>query len=309
VAERRRRRRGAAITPYDAAAKHLFERDPAAWLRYVGLAEADKVVRMGGGEPSLAHVEVQVTYDPAMPVRLLRYCALLHHRHGLPVASVLILLRPEADGPALTGSLALSRAGVPYLTFEYQVVRVWERPVEALLAGEIATLPLAPLADVDAQEAPAVLRRMQARLAREATHAEAADIWQTVYLLAGLRYEREVTDMIKSLGRALRESRTYQEILREGLAEGREKGLAEGLAEGREKGLAEGLAEGREKGRAEGRAEGERLALLRLGSRRLGAPDRRVAAAIDGLADLGRIERMIDRVLDARDWDDLLATE
>ena len=126
VAEQRRTQQGAAVRPYDAAAKHLFERDPAAWLRYVGLdqtgpvaavdvdlatvlAEADKVVRVGGEAPWLAHFEVQTTYDSTMPARLLRYSALLHHRHALPVASVLMLLRPEADGPALTGTLGLPR--------------------------------------------------------------------------------------------------------------------------------------------------------------------------------------------------------
>ena len=38
----------------------------------------------------------------------------------------------------------------------------------------------------------------------------------------------------------------------EGLAEGRQEGLAEGLAEGREEGLAEGLVAGRQEGLAEG---------------------------------------------------------
>ena len=42
----------------------------------------------------------------------------------------------------------------------------------------------------------------------------------------------------------------------EGLAEGRQEGLAEGLATGRQEGLAEGLVAGRQEGLAEGRQEG-----------------------------------------------------
>ena len=45
----------------------------------------------------------------------------------------------------------------------------------------------------------------------------------------------------------------------EGLAEGRQEGLAEGLATGRQEGLAEGLVAGRQEGLAEGLAEGAEL--------------------------------------------------
>ena len=50
----------------------------------------------------------------------------------------------------------------------------------------------------------------------------------------------------------MKESVIYQEILHEGLAEGKARGLAEGKA----KGLAEGLAEGKARGLAEGKAKG-----------------------------------------------------
>lgn len=48
----------------------------------------------------------------------------------------------------------------------------------------------------------------------------------------------------------------FQEILAEGLREGRDRGLAEGREKGMAQGIAEGIAEGREVGREEGRAEG-----------------------------------------------------
>ncbi len=119
----RRRRGGQNAKPFDATTKHLLDVDPRAWLGYVGLpvagpvvvidadlstvlAEADKVVRVEGQMPWLVHLELQASYDAALPTRLLQYNVLLHRRHGLPVASVAVLLRSEADGPAMSAPLA-----------------------------------------------------------------------------------------------------------------------------------------------------------------------------------------------------------
>jgi len=47
------------------------------------------------GPPILVQV-----YDRAIAERLLIYSVLLRHRYQLPVRSILLLLRPAADGPA-----------------------------------------------------------------------------------------------------------------------------------------------------------------------------------------------------------------
>ena len=172
-----RRRRGARDTkPFDATTKHLLESDPGAWLRFVGLptdapvvavdadvstiiAAADKVLRVADPAPWLAQVELQASYDPSLPTRRLHYNVSLLRRHGLPVASAIVLLRPEADGPSMTGALDLAWSGTPYLSFAYRVVRTWEQPVEGILAGGLGTLPLAPIADVSPAALPDVLRR------------------------------------------------------------------------------------------------------------------------------------------------------
>jgi hypothetical protein len=71
-------------------------------------------------------------------------------RHGLRVRSVLVLLRPEADGPAVTCNVrhVLPEDDDYYLDFRYHVVRIWEVPAEQLLAGGLGILPLAPIAAV-----------------------------------------------------------------------------------------------------------------------------------------------------------------
>jgi predicted transposase YdaD len=76
----------------------------------------------------------------------------------------------------------------------------------------------------------------------------------------------------------MRESTTYQAILREGRDEGRI-------------------------------SEAQRL-LLRQGEIRFGAPDQTTRGAVEAIHDLDRLERMSDRVLDMSidDWAGLLST-
>src|SRR5207249_1608460 len=156
-------------------------------------AAADKVLRVRAPAPWLAHVEMQSSRDSELPDRHLEYNVLLKRRHRLPVRSIIVLLRPEADGPELTGLL---EHWLPeedwYLRFRHRVVRVWEKPVEGVLAGGLATLPLAPLSDVSAAALPGVIRRMEQRVRREASPEEAGRLWTATYVLSGLRYRAAV---------------------------------------------------------------------------------------------------------------------
>ena len=144
---------GAGPRPYDVSVSYLIEFDPHGWLDWLGLpadgpvesiesdvgtvlAEVDKVLRIDGSTPRLAHIELQSSYDPLLPSRLLQYHALLHHRHQMRIETTVVLLRPEADGPGLTGQLELP-AGPdgPSVTFRYRVFRLWERPVACSVSG------------------------------------------------------------------------------------------------------------------------------------------------------------------------------
>ena len=62
------------------------------------------------------------------------------------------------------------------------------------------------------------------------------------------------------------------------------------------------------KGRAEGEVEGTREDVLRLGRRKLGPPGEAVEVRIAALSDLDRLHRLLDRILDASTWDELLAS-
>ena len=117
--------------PYDVATKDLLELSPADWLTFLGqpagksvrlvgaelstvTTQADKVMLVEDVPPWILHLELQANRDISLPRRLLRYNALLVGRHGWPVSSVVVLLRPSADGANLTVRMAtatLSMAG------------------------------------------------------------------------------------------------------------------------------------------------------------------------------------------------------
>jgi hypothetical protein len=74
------------------------------------------------------------------------YSTLLNRRHKVPVHSTVVLLRPAADGPDLNGCEEKRyRNGRVYDRFWYDIVRVWEQPVEEILNAGLAVLPLARL--------------------------------------------------------------------------------------------------------------------------------------------------------------------
>jgi hypothetical protein len=115
-------------TPYDPTVKTLTELSPADWLPLAGQRRrratvedsdigtlvsgaTDKLLRVHDDPPYLMHLELQSGHFSAgLLLRLRLYNSVFEHRHQLPVLSVAVLLRPEADSPQLTGLLtALSR--------------------------------------------------------------------------------------------------------------------------------------------------------------------------------------------------------
>jgi hypothetical protein len=188
------------------------------------------------------------------------------------------LLHAGADSPRLTGSLVSGRPGEePFSTLRYEVVRVWQIPVEQLLRGGIGTLALAPISDVSEGEVRGVVRRMRQRLA-QARERKAGEILAASYILLGVRYPEEFANAIFEEVLGMEESVTYQAIIRKGAA----------------------------MGEARGRAAEARRVLLRLGEKRFGRPAASVKAAVEAITDVERLEALIDQLLDAQSWQELL---
>lgn len=282
--------------PFDVTTKYLVEAMPADWLRFLGLAdapvdvidadlatvsaEADKVLRIQSPDPHLVHLEFQASYDPSLSERTLQYSVLLRRRHGLPVLSCLLLLRPEADGPNMTGNLEhFLPDGTKYLEFSYRVARIWEQSTDGLLSGGLATLPLTPLADVAREKLPGVLRRMEERIRQESAPDVAGMLWTATYVLMGLRYPPPLTEQLLQGVRNMKESATYQAIINEGVTLGLQ----------------------------EGRTEEARTIVLRQGIKRFGQPDEKTRKSVTELDSLAELERLSDRLLDVESWEDLLA--
>jgi predicted transposase YdaD len=172
-------------------------------------------------------------------------------------------------------------------------VRVWERPVAEILTAGLAVLPLAPVAALDPEQMPGVLMAISERLRQETSIDQAATLWAATEVLMGLRYSKEqVEEFIRGVSamilgmRGIEESSVYQDIFT--------------------KGEAKGHVDGRIDGRVEGRIEEARLAILRVGRKRLGQPDEGVQKMIDAIDDVDRLNSLLERTLDVSSWSELM---
>jgi predicted transposase YdaD len=286
--------------PFDVATKHLVEADPLAWLRFLNLpgetaelieadlatvvAEADRILRVTNPD-YLAHLELQASYKVDMGDRTFLYNALTYYKYRLPVESVVVLLRKEADGSAMSGRVAYG-----LLEFGYHVVRLWEKSPEELLSAPLALLPLVPLTAVSAEALPGIVQRMEARIEAEAPVEERGLLWTATWLLLGLKYDPEFARQLLQGVMDMKESSTYQYILEEGRVEGR----------------LEGRVEGRIEGRIEGKIEEARHLLLLMGRKRFGEPDAQALAALDQIASQQRLEQLAIRLFEVESWQELL---
>ncbi len=184
---------------------------------------------------------------------------------------------PQAAHANLNGGVAYApRPGRGKRDFQFEVVRLWERPVGDLLAGDIGVLPLAPLGQlpggVDLESGlAAVVQQMSERLLREAPPDQLRRLLTAAFVLTGLRVSSRLALQLFQGVQAMHESSTYQYILDQG-AEREVKKL-----------------------------------LVRSGKKPLGEPDEAVTTALAGITDLERLERMHDRLGEVKSWQDLLA--
>lgn len=293
------------FNPLDVATKELIWDEPADWLERFGIdpggpvelidseattltAAADKVLKVGGDRPFLVDLEPHSYHETDVVRKLWLRQVALDHRHNLPVLTVLILLRKEANSPGLRGVYERKLPDGRLMNrYHYRVVRLWKEDPEDYLNAGVAVLPLAPLTDVVRADLPGVIDRMTPRINAEPP-ARAAKIWLATYLLMGMRYPDDLINRLLEGRHNMQDSTTYQRILRDGRQEGLKEGLKEGLQEGR--------------------ILGERQFVLRLGTKRFGEPGARTLAAIEAIRDADRLEALGLRIIDAdvRTWDDLL---
>jgi predicted transposase YdaD len=66
------------------------------------------------------------------------------------------------------------------------------------------------------------------------------------------------------------------------------------------------LREGRAEGLAEGRGEEAQAILLRQGTKRFGVPSEEARSALEAITAIERLEALTERLLDVESWDELL---
>lgn len=281
--------------PFDATLKDLARRHPGDYVSTFRLGNAADVrtlnvdlsvisaatdVVLGYGDPvrSILDLNFQSGRDPRLPGRICLYNAALFSRFYIPVHSVVILLRPSADDPDLTGRLAYT--GQPRrgkLEFRYEVFRIWEIPARRLLRRGPGVLPLSVLGALtpglsEEDGIAEVVARLCHRVERTLDRETANHVLTSTFVLSGLRLKRERALNLFRRIRAVEESTTYQYIIEQGELK-----------------------------------EARRM-LLKLGADKFGAPTRKARAAIQESEDLPHLERMMMHLLSAASWDEVLET-
>ena len=239
---------------------------------------ADLILGLGEPVEEIIDLDFQSSAAAWKHADLMVYNALLFAHYHVPVHTIVILLRPEAAHANLNGAIRYApRPERGSMDFSYEVVRLWERPAEELLAADVGVTPLAVLGRLPEgltleDGLAAVAGRVVDRLTQEAPADRVKKLLTDALLLTGLRVRRDVATKIFRGVRVMHESDTYLMIL----DEGQEKATRE--------------------------------ALLVVGEERLGPPDESVKARLGAVTDLDRLKRMIRRAVKAAGWQEILDT-
>ncbi len=281
--------------PFDATLKDLvraapadflisFDQPPTGALRLLNVdlstvtTAADLIIGVGAPLAEVIHLDFQSSAAAWKHADILVYNALIYANYHVPVHSIVILLRPQEAHSNLNGVVNYAaRSGRGKMDFGYEVVPLWERSAQELLAGPLGTAPLTVLGALPEGVAlpdalTAVAQRLIERLEREAPPERARKLLTAAFLLTGLRVKRDMARRVFRGVRAMRDSDTYLAII----DEGREEQVKEDI--------------------------------LRLAARRFGPADEPIRARLDGITDLERLRRLHDRLLDVTSWSDLLDT-
>src|SRR5579872_3699874 len=196
--------------------------------------QADRLFQVEGPSRAILHLELESTGRLGIPAELLRYNIAAWGVTGLPVHSVVMLLRPKANASDLTGHYEIDGGDKQaYLSFRYTVVRVWEESVDGLLAAGPGIAPLALLTNEANADLAGAFARFRNRLKSDGIpDTVERTVLGLAYVLCGLRYTSEqIEDLYRSLSMTLEDSSTYQHILQKGVAQGITHGAVMGRVE------------------------------------------------------------------------------
>jgi hypothetical protein len=260
-----------------------FDRSPHGPLKLLNVdlstvtRAADLLIGLGEPLEEIVHLDFQSSAAAWKHADILVYNALAFAHYRVPVHSLVLLLRPEAAHTSMTGMISYApRPGRGNMNFGYEVVRLWERPAEELLAADLGVVPLAMLGrlpeDQSLEEGLASIAKRMVERIQSAPADRQIKLLTDAYLLTGLRIGRDVAANIFRGVRAMHESDTFLAILEEG------------------------------------EEKGSRSAILAVGEERFGPPEQSLVAQLNLITDLERLKRMIRRTVKAANWEEILDT-
>ena len=261
-----------------------FDRPPTKLVKLLNVdlstvtSAADLILGLGDPLEEIVHFDFQSSAAAWKHAEVMVYNALLFGHYHVPVHSIVLLLRPEAAHSNMNGVIRYAaRPGRGGMDFGYEVVRLWERPVEELLAADLGVLPLAMLGRLPEglsleDGLAAVAQRVAERVTSEAPPERTRKLLTDAYLLTGLRIRRDAAARIFRGVRVMQESDTYLAILDEGQEKFAKK------------------------------------AILAIGEERFGPAEESVNAQLCSIGDPERLERMLRRAVKAADWQEILTT-
>ena len=274
------------------------------------------------------HLEFQSTVDRAMAVRMLAYTTLLYQKligegvlrehDALPPVLPIVIYNGRRRWNAAADVSELIASGGAALA-RYQPSQRYFLLDEGLVGdadlpgGNLVSALIALETSRDRERLPELLGSLIGLLREQGDEelTQAFRSWVAQVLLprrfrggesGWLPRLEEVRTMLAEQVREWTE-----EWVEEGRAQGREQGIAQGREQGIAQGREQGIAQGREQGIAQGRAE-ERALLCRQAERKFDAATaRRLAAALEDVADAGRLAQVGDWIIECGTAADLLA--
>ncbi len=270
-------------TEYPADCRDIFDRTkrPVRVLNVdLSTISAATDVALGLGQPleEILDINFQSGPDPYLADRVEMYRAVLRHRYHVPVRSLIVLLRPQADQEHLTGkhSYGTANNGVPSA---HEVMRLWNESPDLFLRSGVGLLPLAVLCrlpdDVPPADAIAKVVREIAHIAEErVSESEAVRILTSAYTLAGMRVrdEGELSRIFQEYGMVKHSSVWDQKLY-------------------------------------EGELRGIRESILRQGKKKFGNLPDAIVVALNEIDDKDRLAAILDSVHEANNWDDLVSNQ
>jgi hypothetical protein len=259
-----------------------FDRPPAGPVKLLNVdlstvtTTADLILGLGEPVEEIIQLDLQSSAAAWKHADVMVYNALLFAHYHVRVHTIVILLRPEAAHANLNGDLRYApRPERGSMDFRYEVVRLWERPAEELLASDAGVAPLAMLGRLPEELSledglAAIAGRVVDRLTREVPPERVKKLLTDALLLTGLRVRRDVAKQIFRGVRVMQESDTYLMIL----DEGQEKRAREDI--------------------------------LIVGEERFGPPEEAVRTQLANITDLEHLKRMLRCAVKAANWQEIL---